>query len=143
MSARSPIVITDTTAPRQSLDSRFPRLPYHRTSLAERRPAVPTTAVEESNFEDVGLNDENSRPQPKKRSFFSKFGSDETEAIPGTVQAHQQTQTTTQHAGGIASRLLGGSRKRGQSGQGAELGVMPLGERPKTASTLVETEVSS
>lgn len=145
VSARSPIVITDTTAPRQSLDSRFPRLPYHRSSLAERRPAVPTTAVEESNFEDVGLNDENSRPQnqPKKRSFFSKFGSDEssTEATPA-VQAHQQTQQTTQHAG-IASRLLGGSRKRGQSGQGAELGVMPLGERPKTASTLVETEVSS
>jgi hypothetical protein len=135
ISARSPIVTTDAAAPRQSLDSRFPRLPYHRSSLAERRPAVPTTA-EESNFEDVGLNDENNKPQnqPKKRSFF-KFGSDENEAPLNAIQGQ------TQHAG-IASRLLGG-RKRGQSGQGAELGVMPLGERPKTASTLVETEVSS
>jgi hypothetical protein len=134
--------------PRQSLDSRFPRLPYHRTSLAEqRRPAVPTTAVEESNFEDVGLNDENSRPhqqqqQPKKRSFFSKFGSDENDAPANGNVA--QTQTQQHVGGGIASRLLGGSRKRGQSGQGAELGVMPLSERPKTAtSTVVETEVSS
>ncbi len=136
ISARSPIVTNDTTAPRQSLDSRFPRLPYHRSSLAERRPAVPATA-EESNFEDVGLNDENSKPQnqPKKRSFF-KFGSDENEAPVNAVQQPQ-----AQHAG-IASRLLGG-RRRGQSGQGAELGVMPLGERPKTASTLVEAEVST
>lgn len=101
---------------------------------------MPATAVEESNFEDVGLNDENSRPQsqqPKKRSFFSKFGSDETDALANGNAAQAQPQ----HAG-IASRLLGG-RKRGQSGQGAELGVMPLGERPKTASTVVQTEVTS
>lgn len=103
---------------------------------------MPTTA-EESNFEDVGLNDENSRPQtqPKKRSFFSKFGSDESEAAPPAGGGGAASQPQTQHAG-IASRLLGG-RKRGQSGQGAELGVMPLGERPRTAGTLVEAEVSS
>jgi hypothetical protein len=104
---------------------------------------VPAATAEESNFEDVGLNDENSKPQnqqPKKRSFFSKFGSDENEnPVSGNVA---QAQPQQQHAGGIASRLLGG-RKRGQSGQGAELGVMPLGERPKTASTVVETEVVS
>lgn len=142
IAARSPIVATDTAPPRQSLDSRFPRLPYHRSSLAERRPAVPTTA-EESNFEDVGLNDENKHPnQPKKRGFFSKFASDENDAAPYVNGSASPTSPPQQHAG-IASRLLGG-RKRGQSGQGAELGVMPLGERPKTAaSTVVETEVSS
>lgn len=98
---------------------------------------------EESAFEDVGLNDENVRPHPqqKKRSFFSKFGSDENEA-PASAGAVPQSQ---QHAG-LASRFLPG-RKRGQSithGQGAELGIMPLGERPKTDTpTVVETEVQS
>jgi hypothetical protein len=106
---------------------------------------VPATAVEESNFEDVGLNDENSKPQsqqqqqPKKRSFFSKFGSDDSSDAPANAGSGQ---TQPQQHAGIASRFLGGSRKRGQSGQGAELGVMPL-ERPKTASTVVETEVQS
>ncbi|KAB5530437.1 hypothetical protein GE09DRAFT_391706 [Coniochaeta sp. 2T2.1] len=147
ISARSPIVQTDASAPRQSLDSRFPRLPYHRSSLAERRPVVPATA-EESNFEDVGLNDENRQPpaQQKKRGFFSKFGGDDAETTAANAAGGVQVQPQ-QHAG-IASRLLGGGRKRGQSGQGAELGVMPLAEHQRSkagvaqAHVVVETGVS-
>lgn len=112
---------------------------------------MPATA-EESNFEDVGLNDENSRIHPKKRGFFAKFASDENNndaaaAAPANGASSSPLtpppQQQQQHTGGIASRLLGAGRKRGQSGQGAELGVMPLGDRPKTASTVVQTEVSS
>ncbi|KAB5580980.1 hypothetical protein GE09DRAFT_459157 [Coniochaeta sp. 2T2.1] len=140
ISARSPIVQTDASAPRQSLDSRFPRLPYHRSSLAERRPVVPATA-EESNFEDVGLNDENKQPQHKKRSFFSKFGGDD-ETPAATAGGVNGTQQTTPHAGGIASRLLGGGRKRGQSGQGAELGVMPLAEQQRNKAGVGQAQVA-
>ena len=153
ISARSPVVDPSSAAPqRQSLDSRVPRLPYHRTSLAGRRPPLPPTTAEESNFEDVGLNDDNNLKSsaqaaaaapPKKRGFFSKFASDENDSPTGTGTATGPASgTQSPHGGGgIASRFLPG-RKRGQSGQGAELGVLPLGERPRTA-TIVETEVQS
>lgn len=61
----------------------------------------PPTA--EEGFEEVGLNDEQKQKEPpKKKSFFSKFG----ESEDGT------------------SRFNVMGRKRGQSGQGAELGSM-------------------
>ncbi len=76
----------------------------------------PTSTVEEA-FEEVGLDDQKQQQQlpaqHRKRGFFSKFSDvQEKEAsTPGTV-----------------SRFLIPSRKRGQSGQGAELGTM---EHPK------------
>jgi hypothetical protein len=110
--AKSPVVVHETT--RHSLDSgRFPRHP--RSSIRDHSfDREPPTA--EEGFEDVGLNDEN-RPhspqqQPKKKSFFSKFG---------------DSQEPNSNSQGM-SRFIPG-RKRAQSGQGAELGIM---ERPQS-----------
>jgi hypothetical protein len=62
----------------------------------------------------VGLNDENRQPS-KKKGFFSKFGdSDSNPAAPTT------------------SKFSLTGRKRGQSGQGAELGNM---DRPGTSGS--------
>lgn len=99
---------------RQSLDSaRFPRHPQHRpiNRKFEKEPPTP-----EESFEDVGLDDQ--KQQPRKRGFFSKLTETQDKDAAGTTG--QQTM----------SRFLMGGRKRGQSGQGAELGAM---EQPKTA----------
>ncbi|KAK7727049.1 hypothetical protein SLS57_003079 [Botryosphaeria dothidea] len=107
ISARSPVVENHDIRPRQSLDSR--RLP--RSSLNERRFERPISTTEED-FEDVGLNDEQP-PKPKKKGFFARFGdSSETLAKP-----------ESRPSSGLGFHLTG--RKRGQSGQGAELSPMP------------------
>lgn len=117
--------------------ARFPRMPRQR--LFDREPP---TAVEEGDaeggFEDVGLNDDDSTlpeaiqehqqaaPQPKKKSFFSKFtdhANQEGASGGGTSPVVSPSPTSSRFS------LLPG-RKRGQSGQGAELGVV---ERPRTA----------
>lgn len=123
ISAKSPIVVHETI-PRQSLDSaRFPRLP--RSSINERRfDRQPPTA--EENFEDVGLNDDQKHQQPKKRGFFAKFGGEHNET----------TATSTPPPTITTSRFF--TRKRGQSGQGAELGQI---ERPRTATSAEAQEV--
>ncbi|KAK0730781.1 hypothetical protein B0H67DRAFT_478316 [Lasiosphaeris hirsuta] len=145
ISAKSPVVAVDPS-PRQSLDSgRFSRLPP-RSALSERRfghghcgPYQPPTP--EESFEDVGLNDDGKnnqqsqgQQQPKKRSFFAKFGSDS--AAPEAPVANANSQAM--------SRFLTG-RKRGQSGQGAELGAIPspISDRPMTENSLQEQEVQS
>jgi len=75
----------------------------------------PVEAQPEDQFEDVGLNDEVSKP--KKRSFFPRFGeSSEAASAPA--------ESTKPNSGYYVSHLLG--RKRGQSGQGAELGNVPV-----------------
>ncbi|KAK3366957.1 hypothetical protein B0T24DRAFT_373915 [Lasiosphaeria ovina] len=139
--AKSPIVVTDP-APRQSLDStRFARMP--RSALGERRferePPTP-----EENFEEVGLNDEsNSKSSPfaqapKKRGFFAKFGSDATadnSNAAGPVSTTGGGVTSPAAAQGGMSRFLPG-RKRGQSGQGAELGAMPVIYSPPPSSSM-------
>lgn len=74
--------------------------------MGERRyEREPPTA--EEGFEDVGLNDDQNKP--KRKGFFSKFG-DQPEA-----GASSSTITSKFHITG---------RKRGQSGQGAELGTI-------------------
>ncbi|GAB0132955.1 hypothetical protein EsDP_00001375 [Epichloe bromicola] len=96
--ARSPVVSNDSFG-RQSLDSaRYPRLP--RTAINRKFEHQPPTA--EEGFEDVGLDDQ--KQQPRKRGFFSKL-------------------TDSQDASGqqTVSRFLMPGRKRGHSGQGAEL----------------------
>ena len=108
-------------AGRQSLDSaRLPRLP--RSAVGERRfeREPPTT---EEGFEDVGLNDEQNKP--RKKGFFSKFG---------------EQQETGATALSTTSRFHLTGRKRGQSGQGAELGAIP---RPGTSGSKEVKEVAS
>ena len=120
ISARSPIMQPENG--RQSLDSaRMPRLP--RSAVKERYfDRQPPTA--EEGFEDVGLNDE--AKQPKKKSFFSKFG-DSSE-----TQSAKAIGTTT------TSRFHIGGRKRGQSGVGEELGTI---QRPGTSGSSDTKEV--
>jgi hypothetical protein len=107
ISARAPVVGNDTPT-RQSLDSaRFPRLP--RTAI-DWKSDHPSPMVEET-FEDVGLDDNKQQLQQRKRGFFSKF-TDAPEKDPNQPSA--------------MSRFHMPGRKRGQSGQGAELGAIPL-----------------
>jgi len=122
ISAKSPVMMS-TDIGRQSLDSaRLPRLP--RSAIGERRfERQPPTA--EEGFEDVGLNDEQNRP--KKRSWMPKFGEGTDSGGPTSPLAQSST-----------SRFHLPGRKRGQSGQGAELGSI---ERPSTASTAVPQDV--
>ncbi|CAI4216771.1 unnamed protein product [Parascedosporium putredinis] len=115
-----------TTFPRQSLDSaRFPRLP--RSSLPYRDGARPLETEPESDtgsFEDVGLGE----PSPylgapsRRRGFFGMF-SESHEVDPDGL---------------AVSRFLPGRRRRGQSGQGAELGSM---ERPETSASHDEVQM--
>jgi hypothetical protein len=100
ISARSPIIPPEGR-PRQSLDSSHHRQPP-RSSLALNRP-LPTA---DEGFEDVGLED----PKPKKRGFLSRFADSNDEAT--------DAKPTSSHF------HFGSGRKRGQSGQGAELKPM-------------------
>ncbi|KAI0879310.1 hypothetical protein GGS24DRAFT_440400 [Hypoxylon argillaceum] len=113
--AKSPVIVHDL--PRQSLDSAFSRNP--RSSVRHRsfERELPTA---EEGFEDVGLNDEKQQ-QPKKKSFFAKFS---------------EPQESNTHGEGLARFIPG--RKRAQSGQGAELGVV---ERPKSSQSMQPQEV--
>lgn len=118
ISAKSPIIESQVNANgRQSLDSaRLPRLP--RSAINERRfeREPPTT---EEGFEDVGLNDDQKQQNPiKKKGLFSRFGESD--------QARPPSPTTS-----LGSKFHITGRKRGQSGQGAELGSI---ERPSTAN---------
>jgi len=100
VSARLPVIKQDHPA-RQSLDSaRFPR--HHRPAGDRKMEHQPPTA--EEGFEDVGLDDQ--KQHPRRRGFFSKFS---------------ETQEKDSAGQPAMSRFLTG-RKRGQSGQGAELG---------------------
>jgi len=121
ISARSPVLPQELhPRARRSLDA-IPRLP--RSAIGERRfDKQPPTA--EEGFEEVGLNDENKQPQSKRKSFFSKFGDDHD-----TPPQSPNTSTSRFHLPG---------RKRGQSGQGAELGEI---SRPGTANTAIAPEI--
>jgi len=123
ISARSPIQDNvHETYPRQSLDAR--RSVDTRRSLDVRRSrATPRSSMQqprhsesheqvpEEGFEEVGLNDE-PKPQPKKRSIFSRFGdnnnTDKTEERPSSSHHFSLT-----------------GRKRAESGAGSELKPMP------------------
>lgn len=116
VSARSPI--SHDAPQRQSLDSaRFPRLPR---AAMDRKAERPLATAEET-FEDIGLDDnhKHQQPAPRRRGFFSKFSDDKDKDGSG-------------QGGTTVSRLLMSGRKRGQSGQGAELGHI---ERPKLVVT--------
>ncbi|KAL8636609.1 MAG: hypothetical protein Q9228_006010 [Teloschistes exilis] len=106
ISARSPVP-PESTTPRQSFDSRMAR--PARSSIKDLHRPQPT---DEEAFEDVGLNDEAKQQPAKKRGIFARFG-DSSETAP----SQDGSRPSSSHRG---FHLPG--RKRGQSGQGAELG---------------------
>ncbi|KAL8715263.1 MAG: hypothetical protein Q9220_001221 [cf. Caloplaca sp. 1 TL-2023] len=106
ISAKSPVP-PESTTPRQSLDLRTSKPP--RSSIKNLERPQPT---DEEAFEDVGLNDEAKQQPPKKKGIFARFG-DNSDTIP----PNDGSRPTSSHRG---FHLPG--RKRGQSGQGAELG---------------------
>jgi len=124
ISARSPIQDNvHETYPRQSLDAR--RSVDTRRSLDVRRSrATPRSSMQqprhsesheqvpEEGFEEVGLNDE-PKPQPKKRSIFSRFGDNN----------HANEKTEERPNSSHHFSLTG--RKRAESGAGSELKPMP------------------
>lgn len=114
ISARSPVPPEPLT-PRQSLDARMPRPP--RSSIKNLPRPQPT---DEEVFEDVGLNDETKQPPPKKKSIFARFGDNSETAASG-----DGSRPSSSHRG---FHLPG--RKRGQSGQGAELGNIDRPQAP-------------
>lgn len=85
----------------------------HRSS----RPAIKPDQFErpaptnEEGFEDIGLNDDKKEP-PKRKSIFARFGDNADSPLAGDAP-----RPNSSHRG---FHLPG--RKRGQSGQGAELG---------------------
>lgn len=86
-----------------------------RSSSQLERPQL----TEEEPFEDIGLHDETKQPA-KKRGIFSRFGDSSESAT-----AADNSRPNSSHRG---FHLPG--RKRGQSGQGAELGQIT---KPATA----------
>ena len=98
-----------------------------RESFQNSRESFQREAAEDK-FEDVGLHDE-PKVQQKKRSLFSRFGDDKSEA----QNAEPKPQTASNR---FLSGITGG-RKRGQSGTGSELGSMP-NQKPegKTAAAV-------
>ncbi|KAK2742588.1 hypothetical protein FQN57_005214 [Myotisia sp. PD_48] len=110
ISARSPISQSDPAASRTSLDSRFSR-PTTRSPL-NTIPFERDIPGEDEPFDDITLADDS---KPKKRGFFSRFGDSSTPQPDRSRSPSQQN-----HHG---FHLPG--RRRGKSGQGAELGSMP------------------
>lgn len=108
ISAKSPVQYSDSVQSRTSLDSRFSRL-GERPSMTSQNFTKPRS-MEEDVFEDVGLADEDAKP--KRRGLFSRFGDNSSE-----VATNNSNRPSSSHLG---FRLPG--RKRGQSGQGSELG---------------------
>ncbi|SLM35620.1 hypothetical protein LPUS_04947 [Lasallia pustulata] len=107
ISARSPVLPAETNPPRQSLDSRTSRMP--RSAINGSGRFARPQPTDEEGFEDIGLNDE---AKPKKRGIFSRFADS---ADPSA--SDDSSRPSSSHRG---FHLPG--RKRGQSGQGAELG---------------------
>ncbi|KAB8240048.1 hypothetical protein F9C07_8352 [Aspergillus flavus] len=104
ISARSPINHSDAMPSRTSLDSRFSRLSSPYVRGLEKQP----TSMEEEQFEDVGLDDDN-EAKPKKKGLFSRLGDFTNDS---------QTSNNSK----LGFHIPG--RKRGQSNVGSELGSM-------------------
>lgn len=116
--------------PRASLDSRTFQ---PRSSNSFTRPAVQPT--KEEDFEDVGLEDP--KPQEKKRGFLSRMVDSVDSGNKTTTDARPTSSHSSWH------HITG--RKRGQSGQGAELGSMaqpqPREDAPRPESGLKNENV--
>ncbi|KAL9128397.1 MAG: hypothetical protein Q9217_002921 [Psora testacea] len=119
ISARSPVPQNDASTPRQSLDSKM--MGSSRSAVNAGHFERPTST--EEGFEDIGLNGgpndgiheaphDGIKQPPKKKSIFARFGDNSEPPASGDAP-----RPTSSHRG---FHLPG--RKRGQSGQGAELG---------------------
>ena len=117
-----------------SLDSR--RILQPRNSSSYSRPSFdkPELRHVEENFKEVDLNDD---AKPKRRGIFARFGGDSNDTHSNP--SNENSRPTSSHHFGI--NFAG--RKRGQSGQGAELRSMPRGENPITTHTTPEIKVDS
>ncbi|KAL4976789.1 hypothetical protein BDW66DRAFT_134300 [Aspergillus desertorum] len=71
ISARSPIIHPDNMPSRTSLDSRFSRITSTTSGYSRQQPAL---TMEEDQFEDIRLNDDDAESKPKKKGIFSRFG---------------------------------------------------------------------
>ncbi|KAI9728656.1 MAG: hypothetical protein M1828_002762 [Chrysothrix sp. TS-e1954] len=128
ISARSPVLDPDTRRVRQSLDARQLRMPV---AAYKEKHINPPEAQPEDRFEDVGLDDNataatsSTATKPRKQGIFSRFGHSSSASdshINGITNLDgTQQRPTSSHFGG---QLFG--RRRGTSGQGAELGSMPV-----------------
>ena len=107
---------SDGSAPRQSLDSRGSRT--QRSAINSPGRFEKPQATDEEGFEEVGLNDE---AKPKKRGLFSRFG-DSVDSPTSEDSSRPSSSHRNFHLPG---------RKRGQSGQGAELGSIDRPPPPK------------
>ncbi|GAB1196313.1 hypothetical protein APSETT444_005582 [Aspergillus pseudonomiae] len=97
-------IFRDAMPSRTSLDSRFSRLSAPYAKGLEKQP----TSMEEEQFEDVGLDDDN-ESKPKKKGLFSRLGDFTNDS---------QTSSNSK----LGFHIPG--RKRGQSNVGSELGSM-------------------
>lgn len=88
-----------------------------RSSIKDLERPQPTN---EEAFEDVGLDDEAKQQPPKKRGIFARFGDSAETSASG-----DGSRPSSSHRG---FHLPG--RKRGQSGQGAELGNISRAPAP-------------
>ncbi|PWY83148.1 hypothetical protein BO94DRAFT_536628 [Aspergillus sclerotioniger CBS 115572] len=108
ISARSPVCYSDAMPSRTSLDSRVSRMTSPPSTLYTGLGKQPET-MEEEQFEEVGLDDE--EVKPKRKSIFSRFG---------------DFTSDSQNSGTSKTSSLGfhiPGRKRGPSTVGSELGT--------------------
>lgn len=114
-----------------------------RQRLFEREPPTAESSEEEEGFEEVRLHDDNNKQQPpqapaqpKKRGFFSKF-SDHALETSGISSIASPSPTTPRFS-------ILASRKRAQSGQGAELGsVEPKSSGLDGAKEMVDVSLQA
>ncbi|CZT24723.1 uncharacterized protein RCC_10451 [Ramularia collo-cygni] len=130
ISARSPVIQPSEGRPRASLDSRtFQPLP--RSSNSYQRPLQVPQTQEEDRFEDVNIDDP--KPQaPKKRGLFARM-------VDSVDHSDTVNRPTLNNDKAMPWHHLT-SRKRGQSGQGAELGSIPKRESTPKPEKQVEPQ---
>lgn len=128
ISARSPIIQPDSRGGRTSLDSRTFLPPPRLSNSFSRGLSVPPQTQEEEvvdKFEDVAIDDPKPPPPQKKRGILARI-------VDSTGGDHDSgTRPTSSHESNNKSSAWHhfGGRKRGQSGQGAELGsIVPKRE---------------
>ena len=90
-----------------------------RSTIKEQVDRERPETTNEEHFEDVGLNDEAAKVSHKKKGIFSRFGDNSEVPAAAVVAGGDAGRPTSSHRG---FHLPG--RKRGQSGQGAELGTI-------------------
>lgn len=117
ISARSPIIPSVEVRQRTSLDSKTFQPPRSSNSF-HRSLQLPQTQ-EEDRFEDVEIDDPKPQP-PKKRGIFARMLDSDDHSDDNARPAPNPDKSAPWH------HLT--SRKRGQSGQGAELTVVPQSE---------------